>query len=103
MPSTLAWVAAGMKEAWCLATNRTDLSPNEIVELYGKRFTIEETFRDHLKVNTVKRRTHSLFRQDCYWYSALPNLRDERLQPLMEAFGKIVSEHELSREMLGVI
>ncbi len=144
--------AAGMKEAWCLATNRTDLSPTEIIELYGRRFTIEETFRDqkdprfglglsathikdparrdrllmlaafaqglltllgaaseaagldrYLKVNTVKRRTHSLFRQGSYWYSALPNLREERLRPLMEAFGKIVSEHEVSREVLGVI
>jgi len=144
--------AAGMKEAWCLATNRTDLPPTEVVALYGRRFTIEETFRDqkdarfglglssthikdpvrrdrllmlaafaqglltllgaaseaagldrYLKVNTAKKRTHSLFRQGAYWYSALPNLREERLRPLMEAFGKIVSEHEVSREMLGVI
>lgn len=57
----------------------------------------------YLKVNTVKKRTHSLFRQGAYWYSALPNLREERLRPLMDAFGKIVSEHEVSREMLGVI
>jgi len=144
--------AAGMKEAWCLATNRTDLSPTEIVDLYGRRFTIEETFRDqkdprfglglssthikdparrdrllmlaafaqglltllgaaseaagldrYLKANTVKRRTHSLFRQGCYWYSALPNLPEKRLRPLMEAFGKIVTDHEVSRDVLGVI
>jgi len=38
--------AAGMKDAWCLATNRTDLTATQIVALYGKRFTIEETFRD---------------------------------------------------------
>lgn len=144
--------AAGMKEAWCLATNRADLSPTDIVALYGRRFTIEETFRDqkdprfglglssthikdparrdrllmlaafaqglltllgaaseaigfdrYLKANTVKKRTHSLFRQGAYWYSALPNLREERLRPLMEAFGQIVAEHEVSRDMLGVI
>jgi Transposase DDE domain len=35
-----------MKEAWCLATNRSDLKAAEIAKLYGKRFTIEETFRD---------------------------------------------------------
>lgn len=35
-----------MKEPWCLATNRSDLKAAEIVKLYGKRFTIEETFRD---------------------------------------------------------
>ncbi len=57
----------------------------------------------YLKANTVKRRTRSLFRQGTYWYSALPNLREERLRPLMEAFGQIVSEHDVSREILGVI
>ena len=38
--------AAGMADAWCLATNRTDLTPAQIVDLYGRRFTIEESFRD---------------------------------------------------------
>jgi len=37
---------AKMKEPWCLATDLTDLSAPEIVKLYGRRFTIEETFRD---------------------------------------------------------
>ena len=35
-----------MKDPWCLATSRADLSAADIVKLYGKRFTIEETFRD---------------------------------------------------------
>jgi Transposase DDE domain len=35
-----------MKEAWCLATSRTDLTGAQVVALYGKRFTAEETFRD---------------------------------------------------------
>lgn len=144
--------SAGMAHAWCLATNRTDLSPNEVVELYGRRFTIEETFRDqkdlrfgmglssthikdparrdrllmlaafaqglltllgaaseasgldrYLKANTVKKRTHSLFRQGSYWYAAIPTMRDDRLSPLMEAFGKIVTDHQVSRELLGFI
>ena len=56
-----------------------------------------------LKTNTVKKRTHSLFRQGSYWYLALPNLREDRLRPLMEAFGKIVADHEVSRELLGFI
>lgn len=38
--------AAGMKEAWYLASSREDLSGAEIKQLYGRRFTIEETFRD---------------------------------------------------------
>jgi hypothetical protein len=35
-----------MKESWCLATSRDDLPAAEIVRLYGRRFSIEETFRD---------------------------------------------------------
>ncbi len=35
-----------MKEAWCLATSRTDLVAQQVVKLYGRRFTIEENFRD---------------------------------------------------------
>jgi hypothetical protein len=35
-----------MKDAWCIATSRSDRSAAEIVKWYGKRFTIEETFRD---------------------------------------------------------
>ena len=35
-----------MKEAWCLAASRTDLEARQIVALYGRRFTIEENFRD---------------------------------------------------------
>lgn len=38
--------AKGMKDAWHLATSHGDRTGAEIVELYGKRFTIEETFRD---------------------------------------------------------
>lgn len=36
----------GMKEPWCLATNRPDLGAAEVVHRYSRRFTIEETFRD---------------------------------------------------------
>ncbi len=36
----------GMKEPWILATSRTD-DADTIVSLYAKRFSIEETFRDH--------------------------------------------------------
>jgi hypothetical protein len=38
--------AKGMKEPWCLATSHTDKAAAEIVKLYGRRFTIEESFRD---------------------------------------------------------
>ena len=35
-----------MKDAWCLATSRVDLGASAVTKLYGRRFTIEETFRD---------------------------------------------------------
>lgn len=36
----------GMKDAWYLATSRAQASASTIIKLYGRRFTIEETFRD---------------------------------------------------------
>jgi hypothetical protein len=35
-----------MKQAWCLATTLKEGKASDIVKLYGKRFSIEETFRD---------------------------------------------------------
>jgi hypothetical protein len=35
-----------MKDAWCLATSRADIGAADVAKLYGRRFTIEETFRD---------------------------------------------------------
>ena len=35
-----------MKDPWCLATSRADLTASQVVKLYGRRFRIEETFRD---------------------------------------------------------
>jgi hypothetical protein len=40
-----------MKDAWCLATSRADLGAADVVRLYGRRFTIEETFRDKKDVH----------------------------------------------------
>jgi hypothetical protein len=141
-----------MKEPWCLATSLGQRKAQEVVGLYAKRFTIEETFRDQkdlrfglglrathirnaqrrdrllllaaiaqalltllgaaaeecgmdrwLKANTVKRRTHSLFRQGLYWYSAIPNMREDWLRPLMEAFDRIVSQHAVFQMVYAVI
>lgn len=38
--------AKGMKDPWCLATSFQDEAGAYIVKLYGRRFTIEESFRD---------------------------------------------------------
>ena len=56
-----------------------------------------------LKANTVKTRTMSLFNQGLCWYRMLPNMRDERLVPLMNEFGKLVAEHAAFRDLFGVI
>ena len=144
--------AKKMKDPWCLATNRDDWAATKVIKLYGRRFTIEETFRDtkdvhfglglsathisktdrrerllflgaiahalltllgaagercgldsRLKVNTVKHRTLSLYRQGCYWYDALPNMREERVEMLVAAFDEEVNEHSLFREIFGVL
>jgi hypothetical protein len=123
-----------MKEAWCLASSRSDLTARPIVKLYGKRFTIEENFRDSkdnhfgmgmssthigaparrdrllllaalaialltllgaageslgydrwIKVNTAKKRTHSLFRQGQEYYMLLPNMKEYELRACQES------------------
>lgn len=144
--------AARMKETWCLATNLGEQTAAAIVKLYGRRFTIEETFRDqkdlrfgmglretqirnparrdrllmllalaqslltllgaaceragldaYLKVNTVKHRTHSLFRQGSYWYDCIATMREEWLVRLMRAFAEVLDEQAEMTTMLGVI
>jgi hypothetical protein len=144
--------AAGMADTWCLATNLGAQTASAIVKLYGRRFTIEETFRDqkdlrfgmglrethirstarrdrllmllalaqamltllgaacersgldaYLKVNTVKYRTHSLFRQGSYWYGRIATMREEWLVPLMKAFAEILQEQAEASAILAVI
>jgi hypothetical protein len=57
----------------------------------------------YLKVNTVKRRTHSLYRQGLYWYDCIPTMREDWLARLMMAFDRIVREHTVLREIFGII
>jgi hypothetical protein len=144
--------AQGMKDAWYLASSRTDLTGAKIKDLYGRRFTIEENLRDtkdlhfglglsathisvparrdrllllvalaealltllgaaaeslgldkKLKVNTVKKRTHSLFRQGSFWYRAIPTMKEERLRDLMTAFENTLSQHSVFRGIFGAI
>ncbi len=143
--------AAGMKDAWCLATSRSDLPASATVKLYGRRFTIEENFRDTkdlrfgmglasthvrdperrdrllllsaiastlisllgaagerigmdrmLKVNTAKKRTHSLLRQGMYYYGAIPNMREDELSQLVEAFGTLLREEPAMAYVLAI-
>ena len=41
-----------------------------------------------LKANTVKTRTHSLFRQGCHYYAAIPAMKPQLLEPLVQRFGE---------------
>jgi Transposase DDE domain len=142
----------GMKEAWCLASSRTNMESDDIVGAYGCRFTTEETFRDDkdprfglglssthvgtcarrdrllllaalahslltllgaaaeatgldrtMKHDTRKSRVHSLFRQGLYWYGAIPAMKTEQLELLMNAFAKILSEHEIFSKLFHVL
>lgn len=152
VPAVVVVHAKNMKEPWCLATSLSERKATDVVKLYGKRFTIEETFRDQknlrfglglsathigstarrdrllflsaiahalltllgaageecgmdrmLKVNTVKRRTQSLFSQGLDWYDALPNMKPGRLELLMTMFDAGVRRHAIFREIFGVI
>jgi hypothetical protein len=136
--------ARGMKDAWCLAVHGASLTAAQAVRLCGRRFTIEETFRDTkdpryglglsathvgdvgrrdrlllicamaitlltllgaageslgmdrmLKANTVKKRTHSLFRQGCHYYAAIPAMKQHQLEPLVQRFGEYLFREPL--------
>jgi hypothetical protein len=43
-----------------------------------------------LNANTVKTRTHSLFRQGCHYYAAIPAMKQELLEPLVQRSGEYV-------------
>ncbi|MBM7115707.1 IS4 family transposase [Archangium primigenium] len=142
----------GMKEAWCLATNLVEAPSAQVVDLYRRRFTIEEGFRDvkdlrfgmglssvriaepdrrdrlllvsalacalltllgaageslgmerYWKVNTVKARAYSLWRQGCIYYQALPMMPEALLRPLLERFAQLVCAQSVFREAFGLI
>lgn len=57
----------------------------------------------HLKSNTAKHRTHSLFRQGCMLYELIPNMPDIRLLPLMEKFSMLVLEHKTFSDTFSVV
>ena len=57
----------------------------------------------HLKSNTTKRRTHSLFRQGCMLYELIPNMTDFLLLPLIERFAQMLAAQPLFAQMFGAI
>lgn len=152
VPAVVFVKARAMKESWCLASSRSDLTARAVVAFYGKRFTIEENFRDTkdihfgmglsathigdvhrrdrllllcalavalltllgaageslgmdrwLKVNTAKKRTHSLLRQGQEYYALIPNMKTAELEPLVAAFGQLVAAQPLCRDAFGFL
>lgn len=45
-----------------------------------------------LKVNTVKTRTHSLYRQGCYYYGALPAMKQPLFESLILRFAELLAQ-----------
>ena len=152
IPAAVLVKKKDMKQAWCLATSRVDLPASGIVALYGKRFTIEESFRDTkdlrfgmglssthigrpdrrdrlllisalaimlltllgaavemsgidkwMKVNTSRKRQHSLLRQGTYYFLALPRMKEERATPLMAAFARILQSDSVCQPLFCII
>ena len=56
-----------------------------------------------LKANTVKRRTHSLFRQGYMLYEWLPTMRVEFLRPLMQRFNEMLLQQRALKQVFGVL
>jgi hypothetical protein len=152
LPAVVAVKQKGMQDAWYLASNLEGASAAELIKLYGRRFTIEENFRDakdwrfgmglvhvrikdcdrrdrmllisamavvlltllgaaseatgldrELKVNTVKRRTNSLFNQGVYYYGALPNMREAKAQLLINKFDELIRGLPFFCEVFGLV
>jgi hypothetical protein len=57
----------------------------------------------HLKSNTVKRRTHSLFRQGCMLYDLIPNMPEHRLTPLIKRYAEILQQSRVITETFAIV
>ena len=57
----------------------------------------------HLKSNTSKKRTHSLFRQGAMLYELIPMMPEPRLRPLVERFGAMLLEIPVFDAVYGII
>ncbi len=57
----------------------------------------------HLKSNTTKRRTHSLFRQGSMLYELIPTMPNPRLRPLIQQFAQMLAAQAVFSEMFGAV
>ena len=57
----------------------------------------------HLKSNTTKRRTHSLFRQGTMLYDLMPNMPEQQLVPLVERFAAMLADQPAFADTFGAV
>jgi hypothetical protein len=57
----------------------------------------------HLKSNTVKTRTHSLFRQGCMLYDLIPNMPEHRLAPLIQRYAEVLQQSRVISETFSIV
>jgi hypothetical protein len=57
----------------------------------------------HLKSNTTKRRTHSLFRQGTMLYDLMPNMPEQQLVPLVERFAAMLAEQPVFADTFAAV
>jgi hypothetical protein len=57
----------------------------------------------HLKSNTVKTCTHSLFRQGCMLYDLIPTMPEPRLRPLVERYAKLLQQSRVVTKVFAII
>src|SRR3954453_22536320 len=57
----------------------------------------------HLKSNTVKTRSHSLFRQGCMLYDLTPNMPEHRLRPLIERYAELLQQSRVFNDTFAVV
>jgi len=57
----------------------------------------------HLKSNTTKPRTHSLFRQGSMLYELIPTMPEHHLRPLLEQFSQMLAQQPVFSEMFGAV
>ena len=98
----------GMKATRTASTARRDrlflLSAFAIVLLTLLGAAVESAGYDRmLKANTVKTRTHSLFRQGWMVYELIPNMPDKWLDPIMTKFSELLKEQKTWSTMLGFV
>ena len=57
----------------------------------------------HLKSNTVKTRSHSLFRQGSMLYDLIPNMPENKLKPLVERYAELLHQSRVVSETFAIV